>query len=403
MILINIDSILDSHWLSTILETVYAIFLFLLGIPLLITHVFMPEEIRELYNRRIGKSHKKQIAVFSVWVIVFTLFSANHFWKNWVTLYINDHKISERILTVFFLITIFLFVLYCKKVYTYFMKTFSDGKGFWSLLLEDIEADIVKSREQGTPFKSSIIEDLKLICGASKTPDARQKFLSSMKSITSAYLSYPNYKGMETSPFFKEVNSEGISENQSFQNIVDLKKIAEMAHNIISAYNKNRNNLMKVDSREAMNCLFYIATIAMQKGKRELFGYCLHAIYESPNSYDKVRDLCRLAFNDGHRRHVAVKAKKYLTLYLNPMSSPKEKKACLRNTLVFFSWLYCDDNWQSKRFVNERLRPHIFTNEISEEDFNRIKEIQYSSADFFSANCVDKLMDAYFPWYYSQK
>ena len=88
-----------------------------------------------------------------------------------------------------------------------------------------------------------------------------------------------------------------------------LKEVFELNDRIISRYN---NNIMEVDCRAAKNCLVVIGNLCLKNRKRELFSYCLSSIFKAPNSFDQVRNLCRLSFDAGHRGHVALKANKYL-------------------------------------------------------------------------------------------
>src|SRR5262245_12941738 len=114
---------LESHWLSTILESVFAIFIFLLGIPLLFAHVFMPEELRELYNKRFEIDHTKKIRRFIIWTVSFVLIFSNHLVKD-----IIEHDCDTCIVSSWFLIlniiTLIAFLTFFFDVLSYLKAVF---------------------------------------------------------------------------------------------------------------------------------------------------------------------------------------------------------------------------------------------------------------------------------------
>ena len=75
----QINNIIDPNWLATLLSIVFAIYIFLLTIPILFFQTFLPEGIREIYNaRNRNRGDLSRINRLAIWVVVFACILQNY-------------------------------------------------------------------------------------------------------------------------------------------------------------------------------------------------------------------------------------------------------------------------------------------------------------------------------------
>lgn len=108
----DISQIIDANWLATILSTVFSLYIFLLSVPILFFQTFMPEDVRDIYNKRFQKEQNKKIDKFRLWVILFSIFLANHLLKYILERYLPSFSLIKEDLDFVF-IGIDIFILVC--------------------------------------------------------------------------------------------------------------------------------------------------------------------------------------------------------------------------------------------------------------------------------------------------
>lgn len=388
MLILEGDRFFESHWISTILESVFAIYIFLLGIPSLFAHIFMPEEFRELYTRRFKQIHYRKLQIFTVWVVLFIVFFANHLVKNLIVRYVNQEEV-EKVLLSLNVITLILFISYFYFTISYLRELFFTNVGYTGLLLENIKKEIIVQK-QVTP---QIIYDLQTVAGGTRNPNSRQQVLQCVHQIIDSYLSNVKMDDSILEELVYKVLVEAITENSTFHNERDMRLIHTINDDIIV---RNCTFVRPFNCRASIECLFQVGTICLHQKKNELLLECLASMIKAKGSYFYIRELCRLSLQYGYLVPTADKAIEYLEKYRNSANS-SERDAFLLNSITFFAWLNLDNNIQAKRFVFTNLTPAVAQNEIDRHAFERILEHYYEENDFYTANAVAQMAEALFP------
>lgn len=382
MTFLEITSFLDTHWLSTILDSVFAIFIFLLGIPLLFAHVFMPEELRELYNRRFRNTHLRKIKGFIIWTVLFALIFSNHLIKNLIE--ICETCIVPIWLIIFNIITLSAFLLFFFSVLKYLKDVFLNKASYIELLLESIKTEIGKNKS----ITPEIISDLQIICGGTRDPNSRQKFLNNTNEIISNYLSYKNMDDSILEELVNDVLIDAVLENHNFHNERDMKIIHSIADNIIAKSILLQNRLT---CRAPIYCLTEIGKLCIKNEKSELLGKCLDTMFVAEDSYEQIKELCYLSFQNGKTLSTSYYAFKYLRKH-HESTTQFDKEAALKYSITLFSWLnYKSDSFQ-KKYVLDELGSKVASGVVKKAEMVSIMASYVETNDFFTASAIDELV-----------
>lgn len=377
--------ILSPHWLSTILEIVCTVFIFLLGLPFLISHIFLPEEVRDIYNKKMGAEHLKDTIYFFYWVLAFLIFFCNHFLKGVIETYFPKDLVEGTLIT-YNLLTLIAFIIFFIEVNIYIKNFFFSKNNHSTILLlttKSFEGLQNKNSSTTKPEYKEELMDIVAICHCIKTRLDSEGYIKEIEKYVKTIIAKDYYTGEELEKLIQELLSQSILENKVFHNYTDLNNIFRLLCYIIQ-FQQDNLRLKKVDSEKAKECLKEIGKLANKLNLKQLFSTLYSKAVELENANSLIFELSKESNRSMHSRYIAGKGKILIQNYIT-----YKKMGALRNGIAIFSWLYAGND-QMKQFVTEQLKS-VINEEITKGDFLKVQKSFYDVADFYTADLVQKL------------
>lgn len=364
---------MDANLVSTIIQLVFSIFIFLLGVPALVFQLFIPDDLRKIYNNHRGFRDISLLAIF----FVLTLILLVYYSANFIPYFDSYWEWLEEIpfnRSVIISVSIFIFLVLSIAVY----KTYSKEKIHETLVLKIIHK-CKKQLDNKENIKKEHINDLSTLGKVLKSGLQTEFLIRGIGELVDIILKNNDYNGNNIKEqLIADVLCESIcyhSDSGSRENYLEAIKIYERIAQ------RQKEGMAMIDARAVKNCALMMGQYALDKNWSEVAIRVKDLLKKLPDSKPYVYKFCKLAFEKGEYIIVTSVIRKSIDKLL------KEDNITRRyNLLAFLSWFYFENN-EMKRyalsmftFFKEKCKP---TTSLS--DFEAARSHFYNVNDFDAA------------------
>jgi len=417
--ILEISALLDENWLSAILGIVFSLFIFLLGVPTVFFQTFLPEDIRHIYNKRIGKNEKKTI-IFLCFIVIILTITVNHgikfFLKEKLDNSTNNPAEQEYIKScikfyyAYVLIIFIAFLVFINRIFLRFIfvkenirkkivsKIIKDAKKNYLDNERIVPEDILdlktlgKTSPQGVN-KSYILDGIKdlllFVLDINQVPVKPSRNIFRFLHKTRAVCKYDGEKLLAV---IDTVLFETICKNVDDISEKNLRQAIEICR-IIRQTQETCNSL--IDARALSTLLTRISIICIERNYYDLARESMELIFKLPNDETNFYDINLKAFQKGKLVFISTAVAK---IHNNFLRDPDKKEkinydAMLHNMIAYLSWLFSFNN-QSQSFARSFIKKAVHTNILNEAAIEKSRIHFYSVGDYYTAQAIYNLLSS---------
>lgn len=287
--MMDFDCIVDANWITTILSMSFGLYIFVLGIPTLILQTFIPEEIRELYNRVVLKGDI--IGKKWYWVVILFLIVVieNHGLIEFILKHKNIHV--GLYLLVISLLAFILSVIFSIKIVE---EDFTKFKNLHKSLTKHVfEMAFEKYCSYNGYFQMESIEDLHSLANYYESRIDTHNLLESTKRLVTNVIEYSRYPydGKKLINIIEDVANETLNKPVTYSNkrclsiAIDISKIIK---------NKCIENNIKsdVDLRAVRGYMFAVGIRAVELEFDAILTQVVDFLFDSSDGRTDILRLC---------------------------------------------------------------------------------------------------------------
>lgn len=260
-----VDFLLDSNWLVTLSSILVTVYVFVLGVPVLVQQTFLPEKLREIANRHDHfKKELNGLKRIGLTVIAFVLLFGNPACKYVYYTSVPKEKLPYLLIPLHLAGMLF-FVLVNYRIFTFFrehvlqvpLSVLNPFKTAWYLvsgrklpyskpkdvvfirLLETVKTSALaytqaktESEEMGPPYLVSLLS-LTQVCDDNVN---RTKLLSAVTHIINKMLAHQHYSGDWASSIVEDILIDDVNRNLRHYSIPNIKRLIAIAELIADRY-----------------------------------------------------------------------------------------------------------------------------------------------------------------------
>lgn len=398
--------ILDSNWLSTIDSIVITGFVFLLGVPLLIFQTFLPEGVKDVFNKRnfiVRDFIVVGILGFIGALLIF--YYGNHEQKQrLITEHLNEYsgnpgvhnanccepyKFENYIATGFALVTTFtvLAVGYFAwkifsarrlrhKIVDYLI--FKTVGLTWNRLermkiTRHLYLNQLKKRfSEGVP--DDVVDDFSIMGKSANLPVHKGIIISGIKKIVDYYCRFDTgYEGGSINGLIDRALLETVCYHPEHCNKKNFRDVLEIAETIL------KHNNESFYASEVSTLLIKLARHAHEANFKKEYMRCIMLLFSMPKGNVECFKLARYAWENNDFTSVieeVLAIRKLLVTNEVPVLNGHFYNLC-----AYLSWFY-QRNEQGKKFVMYYIQKLIPENIITTKNL-------YSARNYFCAEMVD--------------
>lgn len=323
-----------------LLQMVFAIFIFILGIPAVIFQTFIPEELRKIYNQFQKFRDFFLILFFTLLVLGFTFFY--HYLLTTPTNLCDPSFINYIIpsFTIYFLLAIII------AGYKLFISYNVREK-----IIQIIANRCIKSYRERKFFLQADIEDLDYVGKLLDAGLQKDYFIKKIEAIVLFVINHKEKDGQKTyngdkltsivSALFNSTCHQGDSANED--NFLSTLNV----YSLIT--DEQTESLGLADSRMMKSNLLHIGLIGIDKKWTKVANQSKDLLKNLPDSKREVLSFCQHAFEMGEYSLVKSVMKKSRSKLI-----AEKKLSRLYNFMAYVSFFYIG-NTQMKKYAKEQF------------------------------------------------
>ena len=413
-----IDFILDSNLLVTLSSILVTIYIFALGVPVLLQQTFLPEKFRELANRHsFFRKQTKDLRKIGVFVLVFVCLIGNPALKYVFYTYINI-KFSIAVFVVVHFIAIAYFIGVCLMIYHFFvihvLQTNPDYAikiGRWILRLsrpttiaipQTIYQSILKCAIDD--WKSQIDEDPTFVLNKNHSVELisllhvcedsikMKELLLAIHEIIKKLITKSDYKGDSVHEMIRIVLIDELTVNFNSYSGGCLKQVISICEMIVENchnFERSRIEISDFDINEATNLLMILArNIVLRTEGTEsveyfrMYSSIIQTLKKIPNTSFLCYQLHKSMFLQNRLNHVTDEINEFKKI----MFKPDDTQA---NYLIgYTSWLFNSKSPSILGIVNKEIKGSFGAKYFSKAQFSRATIFFKSRSEYKTSDMI---------------
>ena len=393
--------VIDNNWLTSVLSIAASAYIFLLGIPTLISQTYMPEELREIYIKR--KDTRKNLdslrqlgfaLIFLILVVTLGNIGLPLVWHNIGNpQFFNEEGLCNYGYCLFWAYYIFistLLLVYAYFIYIYIMKqinvgnirkqiigaVISDAKNYYTIHNKINRDDIHDFQVMGKSFSAGL---------------KKKELLQELLNFTRFIVNSNEYKGLDFDELLNDVFIEAFCYNSESSSSSNLATILDICKQIP---NDPLLDLSPVDRQRMAILVDKIAHIAIEKDYRNIFYQSFELLKKLPNTDDMLFEICKR--NNKIERYAFVQ-QKIIGLSKNfRLAAENITENKVRHMLCYLSWFFLGHE-HMQHFTEDKINELIDARILSQRVFTDAITFFQQKADYDSAYSINKLRQHFYP------
>lgn len=426
----ELNTLLDSAWISNIIGISFALVTFLLGFPIAFMQTYVPEGLRKYHHDGVQNKQRQLINTTKLLLLPIIIIVGNHAIKYFINYYIfpngsciwqyGNYCIDKRDFIIFYYaFCLIYFIYFSNKIINYFKQTVFQEEDVKFEILTSIFSKIISNRITFNKVKIEEKEKINIkndyiLIG--KKPECCKEILIELASIyhsphdRNAYLKKifelishklkDNYSGFETLEIYEFILTDIFVKNFNHCTIENFNHLLHETKKISNVYSNMKNNyLASFDSNYIVEEFIPdICILLINKKNYYLlrnFLNCLKA-FNSHSSKEKVFEILYYAFEKHSFELVTIEIR-YLIKDLIQKKKSEDDENEIKNKLIAYLALYYHENEVMKSYANDTLNTlKEHSCELQIPDFEQSKNDFTDNSKFDTANKIHLMMKEYF-------
>lgn len=284
---------MENDYINLIVEISVTVFVFLLGLPILVNQIFMPDDLRRMSKKNYNENIILQICALAVilFAIVAVAFTANLYPS--VDLGADKSDLVTALFAIMLILTLgFLFFNMFKS------------QGYRARIIQVIKAKIIKGIRRNAQLDPAFFEDLQYMGIYSKGGAETRNVIEALEEVLEHIMKLRN-GSFDSDGLISIIDTlcnavTNSVEPGSKNNMIEVLTIYKGILMTLSDYNTPENEVFYGnETRKIKDCTTKIALSALQREYPDMMPLVLNVLTLIPRSSDKLFDIGRLALDSG--------------------------------------------------------------------------------------------------------
>ena len=284
-----------TDYLSLIVEVSVTVYVFLLGLPILVNQIFLPEDLRRMSKKNYTTNLIGQVLVLTVLLSAIILvayprklFSLDAFPKE-------QNPVREIIITILFFTML---ALTLRFLYTHLVRS----QGYRAKVINIIKKRLIESYQRTGKLDSAYLEDIEYLGIYSKGGAETRIVIRALEELQKN-LKIDNTAGLNNDSLIQLIeilcNSVANStESGSRSNMIEVLAIYKDILMELKMLSTEENPLIQGnETRKIKDCTYKIALASLKKDYSDMMPRVLNVLSLIPGSSDKLFDIGLLALD----------------------------------------------------------------------------------------------------------
>ena len=402
---VSCSDLLDGNWLSAIDSIVITIFVFLLGVPLLIFQTFLPDGVKDVYNRRFFiKSDLIIVGLLGLVGFIIIFVFGNHGFK-YNLLYNHECDFSTNSyahengacdvfsIMLFYRIGCFSLLTFSGLSISYFIVKIYKSRRIREMMVKMIVDKALDSKYYGSKYFSGVpkdvVDDLSVLGKSSELPVHKAVVIEAIRTIVQKYLDNSLYWGASMNNLIDQSLLETVCYLPEHCNRENYRKALDVV-DIICLTGK-----ASFDSSEVSTFLGRMAINTHEAHFTREYMRCVRYLFSLPKGNVACYKLAKEAWRKNDHYPIneeIIEIKNRLLKVYGPID-----EVYFPNLCAYLSWFY-NFNYESKKYFTNYIDRNLPPNTITEKTLSFAHEYFTSElVDFETAASIKKMSDDLFP------
>lgn len=284
---------MENDYINLIVEISVTVFVFLLGLPILVNQIFMPDDLRRMSKKNYNENIILQICALAVILfgIVAVAFTANL--APEIDLGIDKGDLITALFVILLVLTLgFLFFNMFKS------------QGYRSRIIQVIKTKIIKGIRKNAQLDPAFFEDLQYMGIYSKGGAETRNVIEALEEVLEHIMKLRN-GSFDSDGLISIIDTlchavTNSVEPGSKNNMIEVLTIYKGILMTLSDYNTPENEVFYGnETRKIKDCTTKIALSALKRDYGDMMPLVLNVLTLIPRSSDKLFDIGRLALDSG--------------------------------------------------------------------------------------------------------
>lgn len=284
---------MENDYINLIVEISVTVFVFLLGLPILVNQIFMPDDLRRMSKKNYNENIIVQILILAVILVAIV---AVAFISNIYPAIDLGAKKSD-------LVTVLFGLLLCSTLGFLFFNMFK-SQGYRAKIIQMIKVKIVRGIRKTEQLDPAFFEDLQYMGIYSKGGAETRNVIEALEEILTHVMNLRN-GDFDSDGLISIIDTlcQAVTnsvEPGSKNNMIEVLTIYKGILMKLSDYNTPENEVFYGnETRKIKDCTTKIALAALKRDYADMMPLVLNVITLIPRSSDKLFDIGLLALGQG--------------------------------------------------------------------------------------------------------
>lgn len=383
---------MDTNYINLIVEISVTVYVFLLGLPILVNQILLPEDLRRISKENYTVAENWKLASLTILlggIVVVALYASN-IGQDYVPPSDFLHLVHQIFTYGNLLIT---FLFFCVLILTllFLFDNLIKSQGYRGKIVDYIKKKIIKHYRKTGHIDPSYLSDLEYMGLYSKSGVETRNIIVALEDLLenmneSGKMIFDSYGLIAIIDTLCNSVANSI-EPGSRSNMIDVLNIYKGVLMELSLYTDNENQLIQGNTtRKIKDCTTKIAKHSLKKDFTDMMPLVLNVLTLIPRSSDKLFDIGLMAF-EKEQYPIAT------NVLAEIMDRDNQDYLTMNNYLGLIAHFYfAGDSARQcaeKSLANNRVQ-------FTESDFKAAQEYHYVMSNFNTADRVIQLKEAYF-------
>ncbi|MCO6475951.1 MAG: hypothetical protein J5I94_04980 [Phaeodactylibacter sp.] len=286
-----------SDYLSLIVEVSVTVYVFLLGLPILVNQIFLPEDLRRMSRKNYASNLINQLLVLTVLLLAIILVAYPHRLVWLIPFPEEQAPFREMLITI-------LFVLMLTSTLVFLYIHLIRSQGYRAKIVHIIKKKLQQSYQKTGKLDPAYLEDIEYLGIYSKGGAETRIVIQALEEVQKN-LKIDNTAGLNNDGLIRLVeilcNSVANStEPGSRSNMIEVLAIYKDILMELKMLSTEENPLiLGNETRKVKDCTYKIALASLKKDYSDMMPRVLNVLSLIPGSSDKLFDIGLLALEKG--------------------------------------------------------------------------------------------------------
>lgn len=390
---ITIELKMDTGYINLIVEIAVTVYVFLLGLPILVNQILLPDDIRRISKKNYTSSEYWKLACLTsllTFIVLIALYASNcdlsSIPQNSFQSYLHHFLIHNG-----YLITFLFFGMLALTLYFLFDNLIK-SQGYRGKVVDFIKKKIIKQYKTNGQIDPAYLNDLEYMGIYSKSGVETKTIIEALEDLLT-HMDLQGKEAFDSYGLIAIIDTLCISvvnsiESGSRTNMIDVLNIYKGILMNLNNFSDDENQLIFGNAtRKIKDCTTKIALHSLKRDYSDMMPLVLNVLTLIPRSSDKLFDIGLLAFKQ-ERFQIATNVLSEI------MDRDNHDYLTMNNYLGLIAHFHFGGNSARQCAVNSLERNGI---QFTKTQLKEAKEYHYIMSNFQTADKILLLSPEFFP------